>query len=109
MGRYRHLRVKCTTSGSIRCRMSATCQPDAPAKPATDTSVKIKAFPPSIQVGAAAAAVAKDTAKDNAEAPTSEGKHEASVRLNTDDDFDFDAFNTGVKKVPWVIALIFLV
>ena len=80
---------------------------DAPAKAAADTTVRVKAFPPSIEVGATTAA-AKD--KDDTAASASDGKHEAHIRVDTDEgDFDVDAFNSQVKKMPWVIGLIFLV
>jgi hypothetical protein len=78
---------------------------EAPAKPATDATVRIKAFPPSVQVGTTTVA-----AKDDTAAPTSVGKRgEVGVRVDSDEDFDFDAFNSQVHKMPWVIALIFLV
>jgi len=73
-------------------------------KPATDATVKIKAFPPSIHVDTAAAAE-----EDNAAAPANRGKRGEHIRVDTNDDFDFDAFNEQLQKMPWVIGLVFLV
>jgi hypothetical protein len=76
---------------------------DAPAKPATDTTVRIKALPPSVQGDTA-------TAKDDTTAPASAGKRgETHIGVDSDEDFDVDAFSSQVKKMPWVIGLIFLV
>jgi hypothetical protein len=77
---------------------------DTPPKPTTDTTVKIKAFPPSVQVDTAAAAE-----EDNAAAPANRGKRGEHIRVDTNDDFDFDAFNSQLQKMPWVIGLVFLV
>jgi hypothetical protein len=78
---------------------------DAPAKPNTDATVRIKAFPPSIQVDATAPA-----ANDDANAATSEDKHgHRHMRVDSDEDFDIDAFTAQMHKAPWVIGLIFLV
>ncbi len=82
---------------ALACAALPTRAADTPSKPAADVMVKVKAFPPSVRVDAATAA-----AKDDTAAPASEGKH-------GDEDFDFDAFNSQVHKMPWVIALIFLV
>jgi hypothetical protein len=76
---------------------------DAPSKPASDTRLRITTFPPAIRVGAAAAA-AKDDGT-NASASTKHG--EATVSIDTDD--DFDTVNEKLHKLPWVIPLIFLV
>jgi hypothetical protein len=94
--------------GLLGLALCATALPsraaDAP-KPASDTSVKVTAFPPAIHVGAAAAA-GKD---DNSDSSGGTKHAEATVRINTNDDFDFDAFNNQVHKMPWVIGLVFLV
>jgi hypothetical protein len=78
---------------------------DAPAKPNADTTVRIKTFPPSIQVDATTPA-----ANDDAKAATGEDKHAGRhIRVESDDDFDVDAFTGQMHKMPWVIGLIFLV
>jgi hypothetical protein len=78
---------------------------DAPPKPKADATVRVKAFPPSIQVDATTPAV-----NDDAKAATSEDKHaNRHIRVDSDDDFDMDAFTTQMHKTPWVIGLIFLV
>ena len=82
---------------ALACAALPTRAADTPSKPATDAAVKVKALPPSVRVDATTAA-----AKDDAATSASEGKH-------SDEDFDFDAFNSHVHKMPWVIALIFLV
>jgi hypothetical protein len=78
---------------------------DAPAKPMVDATVRIKASPPSIQVDATTPA-----ASDDGKASTNEGKHGGRhIRVDSDDDFDVDAFTAQMHKMPWVIGLIFLV
>jgi len=82
---------------ALACAALPTRAADTPSTPATDAAVKVKALLPSVRVDATTAA-----AKDDAATSASEGKH-------SDEDFDFDAFNSQVHKMPWVIALIFLV
>ena len=82
---------------ALACAALPTRAADTPSTPATDAAVKVKALPPSVRVDATTAA-----ANDDAATSASEGKH-------SDEDFDFDAFNSQVHKMPWVIALIFLV
>src|SRR5260370_36404746 len=94
---------------------------DTPPKPATDATVKIKAFPPSIQVTAETAAAEKgDAAAQTNGGKRGESKQHAAaqqaieqaieqtissnLRFDTDDEFD-----RFVQKMPWVIGLIFLV
>jgi hypothetical protein len=60
----------------------------------SDTTVTIRAFPPALLVGTAAA---KD---EDAESP----RKPSGLRFDTDDDFE-----TISEKMPWVIGLIFLV
>jgi hypothetical protein len=75
---------------------------DAPAKPKTEATVQIKAAPPSIQIDTDSA--------DSAADPKSQGRHSAHIHVGGDnDDFDFDAFNSQLQKMPWVIGLVFLV
>ena len=91
---------------ALGCMASPAHSAEAPAKPAADATVRIKAFPPSIQVDSTSSGD-----KDETAAPASEAKHGSShVRIDSDDeDFDLDALNTQVKRTPWVIGLIFLV
>lgn len=79
---------------------------DAPAKPAVNTTVRIKAAPPSIQVDSTS-----EAAKDDTAAAASQAKqgHSHARSDSSEDDFDIDAFNGEVKKMPWLIGLIFLV
>jgi hypothetical protein len=89
---------------ALCCVALSTRAADVPAKPATDTTVTIKALPPSIQVEPG------DAEKDDAAAQTSKAKRGARIRVDTSDDFDdFDAFSSHMQKSPWVIGLIFLV
>ena len=89
---------------ALACAALPTRAADTPPKPAIDATVKIKAFPPSIHVDTAAAAD-----EDNAAAPANRGKRGEHIRVDTNDDFDFDAFNEQLQKMPWVIGLVFLV
>jgi hypothetical protein len=90
---------------ALACAALPTRAADTPPKPATDATVKIKAFPPSIQVDTAAAAE-----EDDAAAPANIGKRGARIRLDTNHEFDdIDAFSSQMQKSPWVIGLIFLV
>src|SRR2546425_4268904 len=82
---------------ALACAALPTRAADTPPRPATEATVKVKALLPSVRVDATTAA-----AKDDTATPAGEGKH-------SDEDFDFDAFNSQVHKTPWVIALIFLV
>jgi len=75
---------------------------EASIKTPADTSVQVKAFPPSIVVTTAAA-----DEKTDADTQADGKKHELRVRI--DDDDDFDRFSTEVRKSPWIIGLIFLV
>jgi hypothetical protein len=74
---------------------------DTPPTPSADTNVRITAFPPAIHLDTVAAA-------DDTTTPPNEGKREARIRINSDDE-DFDAFTNQMQKTPWVIGLIFLV
>jgi len=83
---------------ALACAALPTRAADTPPKPATDATVKIKTFPPSIQVAA-------EAEKDDTAAQGNERKRgEHGIRFDTDDDFD-----RFVQKAPWVIGLIFLV
>jgi len=89
---------------ALACAAHPARAEDAPDKPKTDTTVRIKTFPPSIQVDATTPAA------DDSKAATSEDKHgDRHFRLDSDEDFDMDAFTARVHKMPWVIGLIFLV
>jgi len=90
---------------AFNCMAPPAHAADVPVKRTPDTTVRIKAFPPSVQVDTAA-----PTAKGETAAVSEDKRGEARVRRDTDEeDFDVDAFNSQVKKTPWVIGLIFLV
>src|SRR5271169_4348038 len=90
---------------ALSCMAHPARADEAPAKPKTDATVRIKAFPPSVQVDATTA-----DSKVDASDSKSEGRHGAHIRVDGDnEDFDFDAFNSQVQKMPWVIGLVFLV
>jgi hypothetical protein len=78
---------------------------DAPAKPKSDTTVRIKTFPPSVQVDTTTA----DTKVDKATSTDADKHADRHVRIESDEDFDMDAFTGQVQKMPWIIGLIFLV
>src|SRR5215468_1356217 len=73
---------------------------DPPSKPAAETTVKVKAFPPSVVVDATGAD-AKDESADS-----SDSGRRGSARVHIDADDDFEA---TIEKMPWIIGLIFLV
>jgi hypothetical protein len=90
---------------ALSCMAHPARADEAPAKPKTDASVRIKAFPPSVQVDTTTA----DSKVDAADAKN-EGRHGTHIRVDGDnEDFDLDAFNSQVHKMPWVIGLVFLV
>lgn len=97
---------------ALVCMASPAHCAEAPVKPATDAAVRIKAFPPSNQVDSTTTGQ-KDTAAAGSEDKSGdEPRAHGSARIQIDggnDDFDFDAFNNGMKKMPWAIGLIFLV
>ena len=72
---------------------------DAPAKTTADTTVKIKAFPPTVVVDAKGAEAKDDTADGS-----DSGRRSARVRIDADEDF-----SDTIEKMPWIIGLIFLV
>jgi hypothetical protein len=78
---------------------------DAPAKAKPETTVRIKTFPPSVQIDSKAATDTTDAGDAGAEVK----RGDRHVRVNSNDDFDVDAFSSQVQKMPWVIGLIFLV
>lgn len=89
------------------CCMAHPARADeAPAKPKTDATVRIKASPPSIQIDTDPA----DSPVDATE-PKSPGHHGTHIRVDggNNEDFDFDAFNSQLQRMPWVIGLVFLV
>jgi len=73
---------------------------DPPSKPAAETTVKVKVFPPSVLVDAKGAE-AKDESGGGSDSPRGR-----SARVHIDDDDDFEA---TIEKMPWIIGLIFLV
>jgi hypothetical protein len=104
---------------ALACAALPTRAADTPPKTATDAMVKIKAFPPSIQVAAETTAAEKgDAAAQTNGGKRGESKQQAihqaiertiSSNLRFDTDDDFDAFSNHLQKSPWVIGLIFLV
>jgi len=89
---------------ALGCMAHPAHADEAAAKPKADATVRIKAFPPSVQIDTTAA-----EQKVDADATTSEGKHaDRHLRVDSDEDFDVDQFRSQVQKMPWVIGLIFL-
>ncbi len=87
---------------ALACAALPTRAADTPPKPATDATVKIEAFPPSIQVAATRAE------KDDTAGQDSQSKRgERGIRIDTDDEFDM--FTSQLQKTPWIIGLVFLV
>ena len=75
-----------------------------PAKPAADTTVTIKASPPSIQVDTQASPSA--AGEDDDTAKPSKGRRSATIRV--DGEHDWDPF-TIMDTAPWIVGLVFLV
>ena len=76
---------------------------DEPAKPA-DTTVTIKAMPPSIQVDTQAPPSA--VGEEDETAKPSKGRRSATIRI--DGEHDWDPF-TIMDTAPWIVGLVFLV
>jgi hypothetical protein len=95
---------------ALGCAALPTQAADTPPKPTTDTAVKIKAFPPSVQIDTAAAAEEDDAAQTNSGKRDAEQRRSrfgaSHPRFDTDDDFDRWVQQ---PKSPWVIGLVFLV
>jgi hypothetical protein len=87
---------------AIACSVFPARAADTPPKSAADTSVTIKAFPPSVEVDAAA-----DDKDDSTGSAAKPKRHKTYVGIGSDD--DFDSFGEALQKSPWVIGLIFLV
>jgi hypothetical protein len=89
---------------ALSCMAHPARADEAPAKSKPDTTVRIKAFPPSIQVDAPDAKGDKEDAKHD-------GRHgDTHIHIDGDNqDLDFDTFSSQVQKMPWVIGLVFLV
>jgi Domain of unknown function (DUF6249) len=68
-------------------------------RPVADAAVTITASPSSVQVDATS-----DAAKDQGERDATSARRYSRFRFDSDEDFD-----AAVEKMPWVIALIFLV
>jgi len=79
---------------------------DAPTKKGSDTSINIKAFPPTVTVDSGQSADSDEEDKATNDKSTRRGR--AHIRIDGDDE-DFDAFSGPIQKNPWVIGLIFLV
>ena len=78
---------------------------DPPSKPTAETTVKVKAFPPSVLVEAKGAEE-KDESADRSD---SRPRGSARIRVDASDDFPTDDFEATIEKMPWIIGLIFLV
>jgi hypothetical protein len=101
----------CLLAAALFCSAPPVRGADTPAKSDKDTTVRIKTFPPTIQIDTSTQA-GKDEAAgtDSASADTADmakKRHGARVQIDSDD--DFDAFSGQVQKMPWIIGLIFLV
>ena len=96
---------------ALSCAVPPARAADTAPKASPDTTVRIKAFPPSVQVDTSTQ-VGKDEAADtdssSAESPDTPKKR-SRARVQIDGDDDFDAFSGQVQKMPWIIGLIFLV
>lgn len=105
---FRHQQsfVLLASLGLFALAMAFTALPGHAADtPTGNAGVKITTMPPAIQV-VAAAATTKD---DDSNADTSSTRSESRVKIDSDEDFDLDAFNQKLHKAPWVIGLVFLV
>ena len=74
---------------------------DLAPKGAADTTVKITAFPPSVQVDSAAG----DEDTDSTDRPR---KHRHAT-ISIDSDKDFESFKQAMDTAPWIVGLVFLV
>jgi len=100
----------CLLAGALFCAAPPVHGADTPTKGDRDTTVRIKTFPPSIQVEATAQADKDEGGADSSNADSSvTSKKRGTARVQIDADDDFDAFSGQVRKMPWIIGLIFLV
>lgn len=96
---------------ALACMALPAHSADAPAKPATDASIKAPPLSPAVDATTPgdndSNAGTKGEAKSGEASRAGHGPH---IQVDTgDDDFDIDAFNNQVRKMPWVIGLVFLV
>jgi hypothetical protein len=103
--RHRQSSVLLASLGLFAMAMAFTALPGHAADTARNASVKITTVPPAIQIGAAAEA----TNDEESSADAGSTHRESRVKIDTDEDFDLDAFNAKLHKAPWVIGLVFLV
>ena len=101
----------CLLAAALFCTAPPVHGADAPSKSDKDTTVRIKTFPPTIQIDTSTQAGKDEAAStDSSSADTPETtKKRRGARVQIDGDDDFDAFSGQVQKMPWIIGLIFLV
>jgi len=101
----------CLLAAALFCAAPPVHGADTPPKADRDTTVRIKTFPPTIQIDASTQADKDEAAStDSSSADTPDTtKKRRSTRVQIDSDDDFDAFSGQVQKMPWIIGLIFLV
>ena len=92
---------------ALCCGAQSARATDAAPKPATDATVKVTAFPPSIRVDAKSGASKDEDESTDPASPTKRAP--AHIRIDTNDDFPTDDFQATIEKMPWIIGLIFLV
>jgi hypothetical protein len=92
---------------ALCCGAQSARATDAAPKPATDATVKVTAFPPSIRVDAKSGASKDEDESTDPANPTKRAP--AHIRIDTNDDFPTDEFQATIEKMPWIIGLIFLV
>jgi hypothetical protein len=103
----------CLLAAALFCAAPPVHGADTPAKPDKDTTVTIKAFPPSIQVDAGSQAGKDEAGNTDASSADSREttKKRSRARVQIDDE-DFDVSDQPwnfAHKNPWIIGLIFLV
>jgi len=77
---------------------------NTPPAPASETRVKVTAFPPLVQVDASS------TDNDDADSGTRRGrKHGAVIRFDSESDRDIESFKDVAKTAPWMVGAILLV
>lgn len=97
LGRMAALAAAALIAGAVALTTPHAGAASQDSKPDADTTVRIKTFPPSIQIDTSAE---KGVEGESAEKP----RRSTSLRFDEDQDFE-----TVTKNMPWVIGLIFLV
>jgi hypothetical protein len=90
---------------ALCCGAQSARAADIAPKPATDTTVQVTAFPPSVRVDSTVA----QNKDEDADASDSPRRGSTRIHIDTKDDFPTDEFQATVEKMPWIIGLIFLV